>query len=296
MNYLLCLSLLLFLSVSAWGKGALVLQTDFGVKDGAVSSTKGVINSVDSTVLVSDLTHEIPPFNIWEASYRLMQTVPYWRPSTVFVSVVDPGVGSERRNLVAKLKSGHLVVTPDNGTLTHLIDRIGIESIRIIDEKKYRVKGSEHSYTFFGRDLYANVGALLASGKKSFAEIGPEHKASPIILEFSKAKLEEGTLIGNIPVTDPQYGNLWTNISLDMTKRLQMKVGEQYRVQLFNRDQIAYNRIVPYVKTFTDVQRGEDLIYLNSMLDLAIAINQGNFAKLRGAESGPNWTVKISRP
>ena len=100
----------------------LVLQTDFGLQYGAVSTMYGVAYQVSDDIVVSDLTHGITPFNIFEGSFRLAQTIKYWQPGTVFVSVVDPGVGSERLSIVAKLKTGHFVVTPDNGTITHLAE------------------------------------------------------------------------------------------------------------------------------------------------------------------------------
>ncbi|MCB9083302.1 MAG: S-adenosyl-l-methionine hydroxide adenosyltransferase family protein [Bdellovibrionaceae bacterium] len=280
----------------ALAKSLLVLQTDFGLKDGAVSAMKGVIFQVDDNLKVSDLTHEIPAFNTWEASYRLMQVMPYWKKGTVFVSVVDPGVGSSRKSVVAKLKTGHLIVTPDNGTLTHLAQKFGIEEVRQIDEKKMRIKGSTLSHTFHGRDVYAYTGAMLASEKTPFDKVGPAVKDDLVKLDFTQATWSEGVLSGNIPVLDPQYGNVWTNISNDLADKMNLNVGELYRVQIFNQQRLVYNRVIPFARTFGDVTVGEDLIYLNSLLDLALAVNQGNFAKMRGIESGSDWTVKISRP
>ncbi|MBP2966732.1 SAM-dependent chlorinase/fluorinase, partial [Acinetobacter baumannii] len=98
----------------------LVLQTDFGLVDGAVSAMYGVAYTVDPNISIENLTHDIPPYDIWVASYRLYQTVKYWPTGTVFVSVVDPGVGSERKSVVAKTSSGHYIITPDNGSLTHI--------------------------------------------------------------------------------------------------------------------------------------------------------------------------------
>src|SRR5690348_9469059 len=115
-------------SVNAQSPKIVVFQSDFGVKDGAVSAMKGVAMGVSGDLKLFDLTHEIPAYNIWEGSYRLMQTVPYWPAGTVFVSVVDPGVGTTRKSVVAKLKSGQYIVTPDNGTLTLLAETIGIET------------------------------------------------------------------------------------------------------------------------------------------------------------------------
>ena len=128
--------------------------------------------SVDSSLKLFDLTHEIPAYNIWEAAYRLEQTVPYWPAGTVFVSVVDPGVGTDRTSVVLKTSKGHFIVTPDNGTLTLIAQTEGIDEVREIDESVNRRQGSEISYTFHGRDVYAYTGARLASGKITFEQVG----------------------------------------------------------------------------------------------------------------------------
>ena len=124
-----------------------VFQSDFGLKDGAVSAMKGVAIGVSNELKLFDLTHEIPAYNIWEAAYRLEQTIPYWPEGTVFVSVVDPGVGTDRKSVVLKTKTGQFIVTPDNGTLTLVAASLGIAEIREIDEAVNRRKGSEKSYT-----------------------------------------------------------------------------------------------------------------------------------------------------
>ena len=99
-----------------------VFQSDFGLKDGAVSAMKGVAMGVSSDLKLFDLTHEIPAYNIWEAAYRLEQTVTYWPAGTVFVSVVDPGVGTNRKSVVVKTKTGHYIVTPDNVYYEEFVD------------------------------------------------------------------------------------------------------------------------------------------------------------------------------
>src|SRR6195256_4670450 len=111
-----------------------VFQSDFGLKDGAVSAMKGVAMGVSPDLKLFDLTHEIPAYNIWEAAYRLQQTMPYWPAGTVIVSVVDPGVGTERKSVVMKTGAGQYIVTPDNGTLTLIAESLGIAEIRQIDE------------------------------------------------------------------------------------------------------------------------------------------------------------------
>src|SRR5580700_7168926 len=145
-----------------------VFQSDFGLKDGAVSAMKGVAMGVSSDLKLFDLTHEIPAYNVWEAAYRLEQTVRYWPAGTVFVSVVDPGVGTQRKSVVLKTRSGHFIVTPDNGTLTLIAESLGIDEIREIDELVNRRKDSEKSYTFHGRDVYAFTADRLAAGVITF--------------------------------------------------------------------------------------------------------------------------------
>src|SRR5262245_34894382 len=151
----------------------LVLQTDFGLKDGAVAAMRGVAAGVSLRIPIYDLSHENTPFNIWEAAYRLKQAAPFWPAGTVFVSVIDPGVGTERKSIVLKTKSGHLFVGPDNGTFTLVAEELGVAAVRLIDESKHRRGGSEKSYTFHGRDIYAFVGARLAGEVVTFDEVGP---------------------------------------------------------------------------------------------------------------------------
>ena len=130
----------------------LVLQSDFGIVDGAVSAMIGVALSVDDSLKIFDLSHSISPFNIHEASYRLLQSLQYWPEGSVFVSVVDPGVGSKRNSVVVRTRENHIVVTPNNGTLSHLKKFIGIEEVFEVDVAKHRRKGaSNQSYTFDGR-------------------------------------------------------------------------------------------------------------------------------------------------
>lgn len=280
---------------------ALVLLTDFGVRDGAVSAMKGVAYAAAPQVLVSDLTHEIPNYSIWEASYRLLQSYAYWPKGTVFVTVVDPGVGSDRKSIVLKAKSGHFFVGPDNGVFTLVADAAGIEAIHQIEESKQRLKGSEESYTFHGRDLYVYVGARLADGAVSMMELGPA-LAEMRRLEYQKAEFNESMaeLMGNIPVLDPQYGNVWTNIpkSLFQTKLL-VGPAVQYRVRISKRDsngkmRTRFNQVVPFGETFASVPKGRAVLYFNSLLNVSLAINQGDFAKQFGIESGPDWLISIS--
>src|SRR5690349_17181758 len=217
-----------------------VFQSDFGLKDGAVSAMKGVAMGVSPDLKLYDLTHEIPAYNIWEGAYRLMQTVPYWPEGTVFVSVVDPGVGTSRKSVVAKTKTGQYIVTPDNGTLTLIAETLGIAEMREIDEAVNRRKNSEKSYTFHGRDVYAYTGARLASGIISYEQVGKALPAEPVMISYQKATLAGNVIKGNIPVLDIQYGNIWTNISGDLFNQWKLKPGDRLQVRIFNNRQKIY--------------------------------------------------------
>jgi S-adenosylmethionine hydrolase len=276
--------------------GIIVYLSDFGLKDGAVSEMRGVAVSVDPTLRLENLTHEIPAFDIWQGAYRLGQTAPYWPPGTVFVSVVDPGVGTDRKSVVLKTRSGHYFVSPDNGTLTLVAQDLGIEAVREIDESRYRRPGSEQSYTFHGRDVYSYAAAHLASGQTSFEEIGPELPAEVVTIDFQKPQVQGDMVAGNIPILDVQYGNVWTNIDRATFEKLGVELGTKLEVRIFNEDAKVFEGTMPYVSTFGDVPEGEPLLYMNSVDDLSAAINWGDFAATHGIGSGPEWRIEVARP
>jgi len=287
------LSSLFFLSCSQ-PEHALVIQTDFGLKDGAVNAMKGVAHGVDPHLQIYDLTHEIPSYNIWEAGYRLHQAAPFWPAATVFVSVVDPGVGTERKSIVMKSRTGQFFVTPDNGTLTLVAGTLGIESVREIDESINRRPGSDSSYTFHGRDVYVFTAARLASGKISFEQVGPLLKQDIVRLNYQAPSRTGNILKGNIPVLDIQYGNVWTNINDTLFRQLNFRVGDTAEVRIKNRDSLVYSGRVPYVQTFGGVGEKKPLAYLNSLI-FSLAINMGSFADSFGVASGKDWSIEVSK-
>ncbi len=277
----------------AWSAGPLVLQSDFGVKDAAVASMKGVAVGVSQELQIYDLTHEVPAFNIWEASLRLAQAAEYWPKGTVFVSVVDPGVGTARKSVVLKTRSGHYFVSPDNGSLTAVAEQLGVDAVREIDEAVNRLANSEESYTFHGRDVYAYTGARLAAGVISFAEVGPELPAEVMSIPYQKPRFERNRLLGNIEILDPQYGNIWTNIDRATFKGLKLEPGDQVTVRISNGDTLVLQQTLPFFPTFGRVEIGEPLMYLNSLNNVSLAINQGNFAETFHIQSGASWNIEI---
>ncbi|WP_066191693.1 MULTISPECIES: SAM hydrolase/SAM-dependent halogenase family protein [Gracilibacillus] len=275
---------------------ALVLQSDFGLEDGAVSAMKGVAHNVSKLISIYDNTHDIPPFDIWAGSYRLLQTIGYWPESTVFVSVVDPGVGSERKSVVAQTNNNQYIVTPDNGTLTHVHQKVGIKQMREIDENLNRLPKSGASHTFHGRDIYAYTGARLAAGVISFQEVGRELDLADIEqLTFYEPEKTDNMIRGTIDILDVRFGNLWTNISRELFLSLGIHYGDAIEIEIVNDIRRMYRNSMTFGRSFAAIQLGEPVLYVNSLDNMAVAINQGSFARAHNIGTGSNWHIYIKR-
>lgn len=291
--FFLLTSYIILLHVVHAQNGILVFQSDFGLKDGAVAAMKGVALGVSPSLKIHDLTHEIPAYNIWEAAYRLVQTAPYFPKGTVFVSICDPGVGTERKSVVMLTKSGHYFVTPDNGTLTLVAEQLGIQEVREINEVVNRRKNSQASYTFHGRDVYAFTGARLAARVIALSQVGGKLPSEVVRIPYQKATFENKQVTGNIPVLDIQYGNVWTNIPQSLFDRLNVKVGEKVKVQVFHKTEKVFEESMVYANTFGQVPEGQNLLYINSLMNLSIAVNMGNFSEKYKVYSGADWAVRV---
>ena len=275
---------------------ALVLMTDFGTSDGAVSAMRGVAFGVDPNLSVSDLTHNIPDYDIWLGAYRLYQTANYWPVGSVFVNVVDPGVGTQRKSVVLKTKEGRYFVGPDNGLFTLIAERDGVAELREIDEKVNRLAGSAESYTFHGRDVYAYVGARLASGAITFEQVGPVLPSESVVkIPYQKAVRNGDVIKGIIPVLDVKYGNVWTNIPKSLFDELNIGLHDKVQVRILHKGKLINKVVAPFEHTFGGVEKGKPLVYLNSLLDVAVAISQGNYAAKHKIDSGVDWEVEITK-
>lgn len=275
---------------------ALVFQTDFGLVDGAVCAMYGVANSVDPTLKIYDLTHDIPQYNIWEASYRLRQTIDYWPEGTVFVSVVDPGVGSTRRSVIARTRRNQYIITPDNGTLTHIKRIEGIESARTFDEKANKLPTAGESFTFFGRDIYAFNGAKLAAGLIDYEHFGESVDVDSLVeLPVIPSYLVGNKVNGTIDVLDVRFGNLWSNIDHRLFHDLGVVRGDRLAVNIKNDTRTVYQNKMVFARSFAEVAIGEPLIYINSLENIGVAINQGSFAKAYSIGTGTNWHIALHK-
>jgi len=272
----------------------LVFQSDFGLSEGTVSQMHGIAMRVDPTLRIFDLSHLIPKFNTWEASYSLYQTCHAWPEETVFVSVIDPGVGSTRKSVVVKTCAGHYIVTPDNGTLTHLKKHVGIEAVREIDESVNRVKGSEKSHVFHGRDVYAYTGARLASGVIDFEEVGPGFPVDDIIMhEIIDPVFDGKNIDGILEIEDPLFGMVWTNIPLEFFENVNLSFGDKVRTIIEHNGEEKFREVLPYCRTFTDVPKDDELIYNNEIGNLAIATNFASFVEKFGIKAGNDCKIRF---
>jgi len=279
-------------------KPILVFQTDFTYKEGAVSAMYGVVKSVDRELEIFDATHEIPQYDIWSASYRLFQPMTFWPEGTIFVSVVDPGVGTPRRACVAKTTGGYYVVSPDNGSLTHVKHWLGIQEVREIDQSINRLRGknTEGVSVFHGRDLFSYCAARLASGIITYKQVGPAYPVDEIVtFPILDPILEAGKVRGIFEINDPNFGNIWTNIPLSMFSAAGFAYGDRLNLTIRHQGQVVFNERVLFHKSFGYAQKGETIIYNNELMKVALAVSQGSFCERYNLDFGPEWEAEFSQ-
>ena len=259
---------------------------------------KGVCKQVDPTLECVDITHEIEQYNIMAASRELIYVMPFWPKGTIFVSVVDPGVGTDRKASVALLSDGNYVVTPDNGTLTHIFYEIGIKEIREIDESVNRYPGTEDVAVFHGRDLFAYTAARLAAGVITYEEVGPAYPAGEIVLfeeSLLKAQIEVGAVNGFVlSVSDP-FGSIALNVLSADFRKAGFAHGDVVHVTLAREDKIYFEKDVLYAKSFGFVPVGAPILFDSSTNYIELGINQGNFKEKYQVQEGQNFTYRLSR-
>lgn len=279
---LAAIAILVVASALAVGQSAqkypqtIVFMTDFGVVDDSVAICKGVMYSIMPDLRIVDLTHQVTPFSILDGARFLYGATPYYPPGTVFVVVVDPGVGSTRKAIVAKSGRGQFFVLPDNGLLTMVEQRDGIEAVREITNPDWMI-GAKLSSTFHGRDIFSPAGAHVARGD-DWSKAGPEIPVKDMVrLQLKAAEVDERGLTGEIIATDGPFGNLVTNVSAEDFLKLGYQRGEEVPVRLGEKEMR-----IKFVKTFSDVPLGQPLLYIDSRGRFAMAVNQGSFAATYG--------------
>ena len=250
----------------------IVFMTDFGVVDDSVAICRGVMYSIMPEVRIVDLTHQVTPFSILDGARFLYGATPYYPAGTVFVVVVDPTVGSARKAIVARSKRGQYFVLPDNGLLTLVEQRDGIEAVHEITNTDWMI-GAKLSSTFHGRDIFSPAGAHLARGD-DWSTVGPEMQVKNLVrLNLRAAKLDEPGLSAEVIATDGPFGNLVTNVDADVFFKLGYQRGQEVPLELAGK-----KMKIKFVRTFSDVPLKQPLFYIDSRGHLGLAVNQGSFA------------------
>ena len=260
----------------------LLFLTDFGVKDGAVAMCKGVMLGIEPALRIVDISHQVPVYDIETAAEVLEQTLPFYPAGTVTVAVVDPGVGSERKPIAILTKKGHLLVGPDNGIFSLVIESEGLERAVELHDRRYFRQG-ETSFTFHGRDVFSPVGAHLAQGTP-IDSLGPP--IVPVRLPIQLARLTAGGIEGRVRYIEDPYGNVVTNIRLTLLDSV-AHVGDSLDVRIG-----ARSARLPWRNTFSDVARGLPLAVMHERGLLSFSINQGDFASGWGVKRGDAVLVR----
>jgi S-adenosylmethionine hydrolase len=265
-------ALVLATAAHAAGPPTVVFLSDFGLRDDAVAICKGVMIQVEPSLRVIDLTHEVTPFAIQDGARLLADTADHYPAGTVFLGVIDPGVGSSRKPMIARTKRGQWFVLPDNGLVTLVADRQGLVGAREIVNPRW-MRGAARSTTFHGRDVFAPAAAHLANGA-DWTQAGPPI-ARPIRLDIESAQLDGDAIRGTVVATDGPYGNLLTDVDATLFQKLGWTIGDTVPVE------IGPTKLdLPYARTFGDVPEGKPLVYVDSRARIGVAINKGNFAEV----------------
>ncbi|MFZ0805676.1 MAG: S-adenosyl-l-methionine hydroxide adenosyltransferase family protein [Candidatus Sulfotelmatobacter sp.] len=254
----------------------IVFMTDFGVVDDSVAICRGVMYGIMPSVRIVDLSHQVTPFSIQDGARFLYGATPYFPAGTVFVVVIDPTVGSTRKAIVAHSKRGQYFVLPDNGLLTLVDQRDGIDAVRVITNTDWMV-GSKLSSTFHGRDIFSPAGAHMARGD-DWTTVGPEMPVKDLVrLDWKIATVDDHGLSATVIATDGPFGNLVTNVAAEDFLKLGYQRGQDVPVKVGDKEMP-----LKFVKTFSDVPVGQPLLYIDSRGHLAMAVNQGSFAATYG--------------
>jgi S-adenosyl-L-methionine hydrolase (adenosine-forming) len=257
-------------SAQSAARPTIVFMTDFGAANDAAAICRAVMVGIAPDARIMDVTHQVTPFQIEEGARFLAGVSPYYPAGTVFVAVIDPGVGTSRKAVVVKTKKGQLFVVPDNGLITPVLDRDGLDSAREITNTTWMI-GDAISSTFHGRDIFSPAGAHLAAGW-DYTLAGPEVQQL-VRLTTKVATTTDKGIDGDVIGLDDPYGSLITDISGAEFSKLGYQLGDRITVQL-NKKPFT----LPYLKTFMDARVGDPLLYVDSRGRIGLAVNQGNFS------------------
>ena len=263
------------------------LISDFGTQDHYVGAMKGAVLSVCADAQLVDLVHDLPPHDVEAASFVLASAVEAFPTGTVFLAVVDPGVGTDRRALAVE-KEGRRFVAPDNGLLTHVLAGEGAAGSRVHAITNAGLFRYQVSSTFHGRDVFGPVAGHLARGM-AIEEVGPP-AADPVLLPLPAMRVRgDDEWEGEIIHVD-RFGNLITNVGdADLREILDRFDGDPTQVVV-----VVEGAVLPLVATYGHVSEGEPCALLGSSQRLEIAIHGGNASRLLGASRGASVRIRAA--
>lgn len=258
----------------------ITLLTDFGDRDWFVASMKGVILTINPHATIVDLSHHVPPHTIEDAAYLLKSCYRYFPEGTVHVAVVDPGVGSARRPLIAKSERCFFLA-PDNGLLTHILADNSEMEVREIENEDYRLRSLGR--TFDGRDLFAPAAAWLTTQQPfaSFGRVIDDYKT----FRISMLKWEDRALVGEIVYVD-RFGNLISNITIKHLEEVRSVTRRQVRTIC-----IGKHKIEGFVANYSDGTPDHPRALVNSNGLVEIFIKEGSAANSLGVGTREPMTV-----
>ncbi len=266
-------------------------MTDFDVKDDAIGICKAVMETIDPGVRIIDISHQVTPYDIAEGARFLVGSAPYFPADAVFVVVIDPGVGSTRKAIIAHSRRGQYFVLPDNGLLT-LFPSTGENQIleaREITNPAWMI-GAKLSSTFHGRDIFSPTGAHLARGD-DWTRAGPSLDVTKLAhLDIQNPTLDASGLHSEVLGLDGPFGNVILNIPSETFAKLGYHLRDQVTVTVNN-----HPYTTPFVKTFSDVPVGSPLLYIDSRGRVAVSLNQRNFAEKYNVTPGLAVSIPVKK-
>ena len=258
--------------------------TDFGVQDDFVGVCRGVMRGIAPEATVIDITHGIPPQAVAQGAVVLARAIPYM-PVCVHLAVVDPGVGTDRRPIAVRTRSGRIFVGPDNGLLLDAADRDGILGARALTNGRFHL--DEVSRTFHARDVFAPVAAHLAAGA-AFDDLGDDVDPDGLVrVALPEPEVGGDKLVGNVLIVD-RFGNLALNVTREHLDALSLFPGDWVELQL---------ALDPYfaqvAETYADAKPGELILYEDSYGLMTLAISRGDAAGLTGVRPGDRVRIRV---
>lgn len=260
----------------------ITLTTDFGTRDPYVGAVKGAILTVNPSVSIVDITHEIGPGDLIQAAFTIKEIYPYFPKGTIHVAVIDPGVGGPRRPMAAKVK-GHVFVGPDNGIFWKVMEEGGIYKAYHLTEEAFFLPNI--SSTFHGRDVFAPVAGHISKGVP-LERLG-RPISNPVPLRMDGPRKEGGVLLGEVVRVD-HFGNIITNITLEDLRSFAAET-EAIRIE------VGSIRLEGTKRTYCDAPQGAPLALFGSSGLLEIAVNRGSACQMAGIRPGERSLIRISK-